>query len=321
MKGPSYASGPGLVVLALFGAGFILFFDAVLIRGMWLQGRAEGYPTTAGEVLPGGHMYSYSVGGAAYTSNRVRYNQLKEERVFSPRPWLGAAGSGVTVHYNPAAPGEAVLVAGLQKRDHHAAFFLLPFNIGLVALAIVVIKRWLVPLYMMPAGGVLIVRREGSIGLRLPDRPPFMSALLISGMVALGLNLVGPVIMAGPWWPTAVASMWLVVVLFGVVAYVALRSRAASGAFDLVVRQGERTITIPAIFGRKAPITVPLSEVRSVRVDRRSVAPRSKTPIPARVRIILIENGRRLRPRVFESFDRRRCEAVAAWLSREIGLG
>lgn len=103
---------------------------AFLAWCMWLLQRAlasRGWPTTEGRILDsqvqptgrGGAVvlayYEYSVDGQEYTGKRVRFApgypmqfDAAQADALNYRP-----GSSIQIHYDPAAPNDAVIVSGV----------------------------------------------------------------------------------------------------------------------------------------------------------------------------------------------------------------
>ena len=278
----------GTIVLAIFGmfwCSLVGAFDFIAIRGLVLQLASAHYVPTPAHIIKsdvvshrgskGGTTYgtvfdyTYTVNGAILRGNRYTFNISSS----SDRNWANDAvaafpvGSDRVCYYDPANPTRAVLAPGVHGSDLVILMFLTPFNIIAFFLASLPIWNWREgrrPALVAPRISDPLHGREGYAMLRFNPGGRFLGLLLVMSFVGIFVVIIRarshPTI---AWvlfvWGTAFA------VALGVTIYSGLRAK--SGRFDLVIDYESRSITIPAMYGRKSVERIPMSDVKGFAIE------------------------------------------------------
>lgn len=263
-----------VVVWLLGWTAGTLTFDAFIGWALYHQTRALAFATTEGTVTrsavrtepdgDGGDSYlpdvgyEYEVGGRRYTGSRYCYaevgtNSKAWHKVAAARP----PGARVTVWYNPADPGEAILHPGPTGTHLALLWFLTPFNVvmfgGWVAFA-----RSRRPAFD-PADRRSVEPTPTGWRVHLPTlgRAARFGGCLLAvtfvGTFALGFGFGfdPPVWLAGGAYLAAVA----------------VAARLALGYTPPVLEVNRRKCVLWVIGGPE-PVKVPFAAVRAVRVTR-----------------------------------------------------
>lgn len=201
--------------------------------------------------------YSYNYNGRKYASEQFRYGKFGS----SDHDWAAnfvdshPKGSPVTVYCDPAQPGEAVLIRGLQGYDLLLALFLAPFNaIGLLGLG-----SWFAGRTEHRDGGPLVYQGYPNLVQRL------VGALVV-GLGSIGC-LAFPLIFVLAFTvglhPTlgCMTLVWGVLGLIG--AFLAIQSLVKPVLLGLVVDRGGNQLIIQERAGRR---TIALDDIRSCRL-------------------------------------------------------
>ncbi|MCA9918240.1 MAG: DUF3592 domain-containing protein [Anaerolineales bacterium] len=157
MRRTSDSIGCGITVLLM-----LIFFAAGIGISIWgwsvLQNArvSESWPVTDGEILTsnvridndddgtsyfGDVTFRYAVDDVVYTSDTVSFGQYGSsnrghaEEIVTKYP----AGNGVTVHYDPADPGTAVLEPGVTG----SSYFMLAFGAVFICIPLIVLPLML----------------------------------------------------------------------------------------------------------------------------------------------------------------------------------
>jgi hypothetical protein len=238
------------------------------------------------------------------------------------------AGREVPVHYNPARPEIAVLKTDLAGGDAFGTIFMTPFNLIMITGWIMTARAWRAGKKgQPPAGGKTIIPDPRGGRVCLARVTPLAAAAITAGLSAFVLVFViaftfGMESMQG------VALGWGVIVALTGLVYVKVRSRIASGLYDLVIDRSGGTVSIPALFGRKQPRTIPIADVASVDVAQvtgtgddsgtTKYHPTLHWREPAEERDT---EGTTQSAILAEFFARDRAESLATWLRTELKLG
>jgi hypothetical protein len=197
------------------------------------------------------------------------------------------------------------------------AVFMTPFNVVMLAL-------WSGAFYwrkqqrMLASGGVESSVRGSKIIVSLPRFPPAAAGAALSAGVAFALSLiVGFATGMDPDLPVGAAAFGLVVGS-GVVAYRHTRSKLNRGCYDLVLDSAFRTVTLPATFERKAPLSVPFERISGAEVEEVWPKNRDSESTPSFAATLVLADSQR--ERLDEWGDREQAERFAAWLSEQLGL-
>jgi uncharacterized protein DUF3592 len=326
-----------LVFFTLFWSGIVLLFDGVLLTAFARQIRAEKFPSTTGTVTHSEvTLHRGSKGSTTYGVN-IRYRYLVDDKPYdadrfrygfvssSDRVWAQAMvaahprGSQTQVFYDPANPAQALLSPGLQGSDFFVLFILTPFNAVMIGLWSVVIFGLWRKSFRPEAGGAKVIRQAPQIRVRLPSYSPAAWALLALAIFSF------LAVFAGAWTVGMHGSLgtmqrlWLVVLGAAAAVYAWRWARLRSGKDDLVIDEATQMLDLPLTLGRKQRVTIGLSEIRSVAVER--VAHRgskggtSYTYAPTLQLRDRDSDGVRLA----DWYDQDRAEAFADWLRQQLG--
>jgi len=108
------------IALAIVGVLVMLYFGQALYRGResYNWRKADGYLVQRLDDSAAVLTYTYSVHGVEYTSSRYDLAGSKVGAAASAAFAEYSVGQHVTVWYDPAEPGRAVLVPGLQSINY-----------------------------------------------------------------------------------------------------------------------------------------------------------------------------------------------------------
>lgn len=273
-----------LLIFGLLWCGFLAVVDTFALRGFIQQMRATGFPTTSGVVsesqvkITRGSKgkrthraeiaYSYAANDREWTSNRVGYSVGTFGDGSSHARQLVAAfpvGKEVTVYYDPASPGEAMLKPGLQPEHLLIALFMTPHH--MVGLGLLL--GALGPLWRGVRGEPDMTLRPLD-DLRMAVRMPWMSPLWV-GIITLGITSFVGIFMAAfafSQFPSMATAIGIWLVIFGITAFTVLRRRARikAGLADLVIDASARTVSLPLGEGRKERVMLPFTDIHGVTV-------------------------------------------------------
>src|SRR5262249_2894421 len=91
----------------------------------------------------------------------------------------------------------------------------------------------------------------------------------------------------------------------------------ASGIYDLVIDDEEKTITLPIGFGRKQPETMPLASVQGVGIEDRSK--KDSDSVQSKHAVVLAIAPMR-RETLVEWDESARAERLSCWLRERLGM-
>jgi hypothetical protein len=326
-----------LTIFTLFWSGFVLCFDAIMLRDVVGQIRSEKFPTTPGEVLRSevttsssrkGKSYKaviryrYVVEDHPYESTRLRFGQ------FSSSDRKGAyalvaqykAGTRVMVHVNPRNPTEALLQPGLEGIDLFLPMFVTPFNVVMIGLwtvpALWIRGKW----FRRAAGGVKIIQDGPRLRIPLPKTTPLTVGMLcLGGLSFAAIFVVGFSTRMNPSLP-AMELAWSCVV--GISVFFAGRRwlRIRSGAEDLVVEELSRTLILPMTFDRKESLTVAFSDLHGIGVRAVPHRGRRGGTYETFAPVVELRGKSPEGERLADWPNRQQAEDFAAWLRERTGV-
>jgi len=272
------------IVVPLFLIGwsaFTLTFDGRVLEGLVRQFLAASYPHVPGIITHSQMVerrdgdgstygfevrYAYEASGRQYEGTHYRYGDLtsSHRRSMDALARRFPVGATVPVFHHPEAPADAVLVPGVQGHDLFMLLFLTPFNLMM-----------LVGWYGVYAGlreeeGVGAFTREGRVHVRLEGISAVAAGLLtFAGACLVVLFAVGLVTGFHPPLSVAVLS-WAAVIATSVAVARRQRAKLDAGAYDLILDEPNRRLSLPVGPGREERLDVPWSQVKSVRVEERT---------------------------------------------------
>ena len=324
----------GLLFL-LFWSSICLCFDGFLAWSMYRQTIALGYARARGiirqsrvsiqAVEEGGVTYGvdvqfdYEVGGQRYTGTRYRYGGFNASdrhahEVVAALP----VGTQVEVYYNPEAPGNSCLRPGLDGADLLVLMFMTPFN------AVMILGwgcvRFTRPATHQPADGVVIRGDDFETRVRVTGIPPAVAGLLTAAGLAMGLTVV--VALSGHGFHPPLHLMvwvWCLVLLAAGGRAWRTAQRRASGRGDLVIQNMEKQVILPALFGRKQPLTVRFADIDSVDVKERRRRHSDVSRYAATLQVAC-DDGPVRRETLAEWQEPAPAEDFARWLRQRLGL-
>lgn len=268
-----------LGIFGLFWCSFVFFVDGLLTWNAVRQVRANSYATTTGtitraelKVVHGDGdsyqpevLYQYEVAGQPYDGRRIRYDSTTLGKAHSESIVARyAAGQTVPVHYDPQAPGEAVLELGLEAANLLGLLFLTPFN----AVAFLFAGGFLAWVRSRQLGRPVlgIAVRDDGLGLtiRIYDLSPTLVGIAISG--ATGFVSVFTYLLLTMYLPLAVtlALLWCVTLVAGLLGWWFARRKFTELRHDLLhgrleVRQRDGQV-----------LSIAQDDLRPVRFSRRT---------------------------------------------------
>ena len=332
-------SGRGfLIIFALFWSSLVLLFDGFICTSIVHQVRAEKFPSTAGQVVSsqvtrhrgskGGTSYGVKIGyqyvvdDRTFQAGRYRYGQVSS----SNRSWAQATvarfppGSQTRVFYNPANPSDALLSPGIDGSDLFFLLILTPFNGVMFALWSGVFL-WIRQKYFQPeAGGAKIIEEPAVVRVRLPSWTPGYSALVALGIAAFVAMFVIALGYGGQASMNVMQTVWLLTVGTAGGAYAWRWARIRTGNEDLILDQARGTIDLPMTLGRKSRITVAVSDIESVGVQRIQHRGRRGSGTPTYAPTIYLRASPAQHIKLVEWYDSSRAESLAAWLRAQLNL-
>lgn len=205
--------------------------------------------------------YAYEVEGRRYESTQHGYSawstssQRFAERMAESFP----ERSTVPVYYRPGAPGDAVLLRGLQSRDLLFLMVMTPFAFATAGGWYELARK------LRKNEGVRSFVRDGRTHVTLSAPFP-----LVMGLVATGGCAVLLAIILGVGWRAdppvqAVLIAWGLMVAVGLAIARRARLRRAQGRYDLILDENQRRLLLPAGPERKQPIEVAWRDIAAVK--------------------------------------------------------
>jgi len=329
------SAGVFLLIFGLFWTAIVGLFDGFIGRNLARQFRATSFLQTTATVtrseVKAHHgdesttygveiEYSYLVNGANYHGDTYRYGKFTS----SDSKWAHVAvgknpvGASVPVFYDPKNPSESVLRPGVDGSDLFLMLFLTPFNLVMLALwsgAFVVIRN---KFRSAVAGGAKWADDGRILRVRLPRFSPLIAGfLVIGGGAFISMFAVG--IPAG-FHPSlnVMICVWGVVLSAGVGVGIWQRRKQLRGSADLVVDRGERTVSLPATFGRKERRKESFASFTGISVQ--SVAHQGNKGGTSYTYAVTLQTPRG-GEKLTDWYDKAQAESLAAWLRERLLLG
>lgn len=321
---------------ALFWTAIVMVFNGFIGYGIYQNYQAQSYLETTGVVTKSvvsshrssdGTSYSpdieyhYEVDGQSYTSEQHVYGEIGSSNRSLAKKAVAKfpQGKSVTVYYNPADPGDAVLDRSFESMPWFLLLFLTPFNLVMVGLWWACgygIWRSLFGKEEGTVGGCEIVHDGFATRVKIGRSHPMIAAGVGIGIVsfisifALGLsNLSDNIFALG-------GAVVLMILAGGAGAYWQV-SRNQSGQRDLVLDRSNMKMIIPARF-LGSPRELSLMNLNSVGVKRVRGNKNSVHYTPTVTYID--ENEIRQEVTICQWSRQDAAEELAAWLRQELGL-
>lgn len=297
------------------------------VVGTMLQSEVETNSSSRGTSFNVRVKYRYDVTGVRYMGTNYRFlNTSFHKRDADAIVKSCPPGQRVDVYYDPARPEEAVLQPGIDGSDLLWSLAPLPFGAGMFAG-----WRWLYRTARFRRTGGVPVRDDGVVARS--GMGSSLEVLLATGISAglTGFLLVVAVGLATGGHPPLFVAVgaWLLVLTAAVWALIASIHAWINGGLELVIDRRTRTLTLPAIDGRAAPIAVPWHSIAAVEVEHctretdfseRRRGSRTRTfPHFAPVVRYVSTDGTESRARVSERLSETAAHAVAAWVRGLVG--
>lgn len=318
------AASAVLLLFVLPWTAITMGFNFLMVSGIVRQAQSASWPSVPGTILTsevesvrGGKstthglkvLYTWTVEGQRYEGTRYRLNAWRSSDRGYAEGLVERFPAGVTVpvYYRPGQPSEAVLVAGMQGAELFLLMFLLPFNLVTLWLGTVLVRVWRRD-ERLPR---TFFREDGSECVTLGNASPIDSACLTLGISALVcVVLCGLTVGFNPPLPVA-AVAWVAVIACGLAAGLRTRTRLKTGYYDLRIHAQARSLSLPPVSGRKAPLELRWSDVQSLRVEPHLTTSRGRTHTHYRPTLELTTGSRE----VITSFgSQEEAEALARWL-------
>ncbi len=313
--------------LALYTWMFVVKGAQVLLR----QHASESFPHVEGVVSSSevtttrgskGHIfyhpyitYRYSVDGADYRGYRYRYDgHPNDEGSANAIVEAHPRGSAIEVYYNPQNPAEALLSVTVDAGDVDHLFLFTPV-ILLILWAFIRARRQMDSGESPDAGGVRIITEMMVTRARLPRYLPVSFGVLAAGILSLTAGVLIATGMLRPPWEAGEWSL-LVVLLSGAVVYAWQFQKVHSGRQDLVIDTGARTCQLPLTYKRREKTPRPISQVRSVLLNKVSHSSRGGSYYTYLVTLEMKDNSQEK----LVDLGHKRAWAFAAWLKEKFGL-
>jgi hypothetical protein len=227
--------------------------------------------------------------------------------------------SAVTVYYDPANPGDALLALGVDNRDVSQLFVMTPFSLFMLWVL------WRAGHQIgwpwsgeTVAGGVKIIEENNRLVTRL--RLPRYDAFSIGLLTMAGLLLLAGIIMLSAFenTPPLVVGAWFLVgvLTLGGMVYAWFAVPAHSGRQDLVVNEASRTLQLPFTYGRQPEPPLGFGEITGVALDKIKHSGRRGPYYTYRVALQRKNGGLE---KLIE-LNQSRAEGLAGWLRAKMGL-
>jgi hypothetical protein len=279
----------------LFGAVWIaiwttatLSFDAVLVRGVAQQIAARNWPSTEGLVTiadikvehdsdngssytPRIH-YRYTVNETEYQCDRIRYGFNTASKTHARRVMERyGSGSRVVVHFDPDAPGRAVLENQvLTGSDLFGVIFLIPFNV-------IMLGSWVAARRAISArsgdesraagSAATLLQDAGVLRVRLTKLTPIAAATIASAIAAFALVFL-IALTFGTDSRSAAAIGCALVAAAGVFGYRRMQRRIDQGWYDVVIDDARKTVSLAPKLKRSESADIPFDAVTAVEVEK-----------------------------------------------------
>lgn len=320
------SSSVGCATLLLAPAFLVLLlFDVTMLRILSLELYSTTFPSVMGTVTSRGIetvKYTYELDGRTFQGERYRYsvNEPKDDeelgsgQVNALPPEL-RVGAPVRVFYRHGAPGDPVLVRGVESRT-----LLILLAITAPNLLLFVGVYLMVAAHLRSSMQVRFFERNGRTHVRLTDSTPALMGLAAVGVAALGAFTAVKELMGIDAPMPIVVLAWVLVVAVGVGAARWWRARLDTGLYDLILDEQARTLSLPPMHGRTARHDLKWDWIQAVVLEKQRRGGGKKTLPRDYFRCVLrTGNSPKL---VYEwgEDDQDRAANLVNWLQARLGL-
>jgi hypothetical protein len=320
----------GALWIAIWTAG-TLAFDVILVRGVAQQIAARNWPSTEGRVITAdikvehdndnGSSYTpriryrYTVNDTEYQCDRIRYGFNTASKTHA-RSVVAAypPGSRVVVHFDPDAPGRAVLENEiLTGSDLFGIIFMIPFNV-------IMLGSWVVARRAICArsgdesraagNAATLVQDANGVRVRLAKLTPTAAAAAASAIAAFALVFL-IAFTFGTENRAAAAIGCALVAAAGVFGYRRMRRRIDQGWYDLVIDDARKTVSLPPKLKRTEAAEISFDAVTGVDVEKIAGSGDDSDKYRPTMRWL---NGHPQSAALVELTNRESAEQLAGWL-------
>ena len=230
------------------------------------------------------------------------------------------AGTPVTVYYDPRDPADSCLRPGLEGSDLFKFIFITPFNV-------IMIIGWFYVGSMLrarqrPAGGLKIREGDFETPVRVMGIPPGIAALLTAFALAFVLTFAVGFSRYGFHPPLEMMiGVWCLILLAAVGAAWYTSRRLASGRYDLVIRQDDKELILPAVLGRREPLTVHFADIAGVKVEQQTKKTSGRTTTKYMACLVIrCGDDPVQREAVAEWYQPEPAKQFVRWMREQLGL-
>jgi hypothetical protein len=328
-----------LILLVMAGAfGWVaVMMDVGLVGAYFTQLRALGFASTEGVVTQSGVRedvrgqstffsvdvsYRYDVDGRSYEASALRaptFETVPDRAQAEQMARTWPEGAPVTVRYDSRHPETAVLQPGLNGMDLFSLMFVLVLNMAALLLLYFLIAETVgFPRRMILNGGVKSFEVGRQLHVRLDRFHPVMSGVIMF-FLALLVGMLASQITMDPTKGVALIQMLLVWAgVLGVTSAVVARQlwKQNKGMGDLVIDPDQAIIEIPLINMPGRRITVPLADVREIKME--TIVHRGSRGSRTWIDQVSLHRRNGDSVMIMELGDAERAEVFATWLRRKL---
>jgi hypothetical protein len=255
-------SNEGFSYFALFfmvaWTGMTVVPSAMALSGITRQLRAMLYPSVEGTIVHSGVAagqdsdgdptyrfsvrYTYEVDGQRHESTQYRYSSWATasrgfvEQLVARFP----ERSPVRVYYRPGAPGDAVLLTGLQGTDLMVLLVMTPFIFVMVGGWYTLVRR-----RRVANAEIRSFERAGRTHVTLRETAALITGLFAAGGCAFLVTIILAVAWGGDPPVQPVLMAWVLVTAVGVAITRRMRLREKQGRYDLIFDRPRGKLTLP----------------------------------------------------------------------------
>jgi len=325
------------VFFALAWSALVIFSDTKIAPNTIKQIRSQNYTAIDGRVVesrvisnPGkkGSLiygalidYQYEVGPVVYGATRLRYDALASSDKRRADEIVRKYPEGpVRVFYNPQRAGDAVLERGVGGETLMLILILTPFHLLMIG-SWAASLTWLRYKRRSPvAGGASISRLAAGTRIRLSKiTSPETAGLALLGLSFGAIFIVGLTTNFHPPLQT-ISAAWITI-LVGAIGFGAQRwLKIHSGDEDMIIDERARTVSLPPTFGRKNRVTINISNIQAVAVEKLGHSTGKGRTTYSYAPALRLKKQSGIDTTLVDWLDEPRAAAFATWLRQQLGL-